>query len=173
MDKNITLFMKEDIILTEYNNENTEFDSYREEYEILQEEEKKKEDKKDDSSKAEKAKDIAKEILRSIKDLHTSDEDELLNHSNKVSKIITRAVISGSLIALRHPLIGLLTFLTGSVIKSAGNAGKRKKLLALYKSKLEFVEDKLGRVEDDKEKYELIKLKNELKSNIKKIQLVN
>jgi len=162
-----TLFIKNKY--NKHNNENTMFNSYKEEYEILKEEEKDT-DKKE--NKLDKAKDVAKELLKEIKDLHTSDEEELLSHSNKLSKIITRAIISGSLMAIGHPLLGLITFVTGSVIKAGGNAGKRKKLLELYKSKLEFVEDKLNRVEDDKEKYELIKLKNELKRNIKRIQIV-
>ena len=154
-------------LILEDANEN-EFDSFREEYYILKEEEKKEKGVKKVASKVDKG---AQGILKMIRSLHTTNDKNLIENMPEFSKIITRAIMVGGAWVI-NPTVGLITLFTTLVMKARNDTNKRDKLLRLYSGKLEYIEDKLGRVDEDKEKYELIKLKNKLKSDINKLKVL-
>lgn len=140
-----------------------EFDSYREEYLFLNEMNVKKAVKDVDKASA--------GIVKGIKNLYTTGEDHLLDNTMEFSKIITRAAIVGSTFAI-NPLLGLISAYTLHAVRMKNDAKKREKLIHLYTSKLEFVEDKIGKEDDDTKKLNLIKLKNKLHSDLQKIKVV-
>lgn len=140
-----------------------EFDSYREEYLCLQEIKKEKITKKIDNG--------VNAFVKAVKELYTTDEQHLIDHTMEFSKLITRAAIAGSIFYI-NPLMGLISAYTGYAIRKMNDAKKREKLMRLYKSKLEYIEGKIEKEEDDKKKYALIKLRNKLQSDLNKISVV-
>lgn len=115
---------------------------------------------------------VTKEIKNMIKSIYRTDDEHLSKGTTQLSKLIARAAITVGLfhIPVIGPVCSVIHFFTGLVLKNKNDAASRKRLEDMYKSKLEFVEDKIGRTDDDKEKYQLIKLKNELNSSIGKIK---
>lgn len=86
----------------------------------------------------------------------------------QLSRLIVRAVSIYGLFLI-NPLVGVIGFVTDRYIKRFHDIKQRNRLRKYYESKLEYIEEKIGRAEDEKEKYKLIKLKNTLRTNIKKI----
>jgi hypothetical protein len=166
-----------------------EFDSYREEYYFLEElkkEEDSKEDDKKDTSK-DKIKKVDKKATnaviilgKAIKSLYSTGDDHLVDGTLELSKVITRTIVvivgaasiatgTGFIAGLTTLLIGAIGHFTSLAVRRGNDAKRREKLMHMFKAKLEFVEDKIGRA-DDKEKEALIKIKHKLQSDIRKLE---
>jgi|GEM_PF-3038742 len=118
------------------------------------------------------AKEKGKKVLDLIKSIYTMKEDELLKTST-ISRLI-KVTVRASLIYgvfLINPLAGVITYYTDRYLKQKVSAEQRTKLLKVYTDKLEFVKHQLEKVEDDKERYKLIKIRSTLEANIKKIKV--
>ncbi|QXN70338.1 hypothetical protein INTERNEXUS_298 [Bacillus phage vB_BspM_Internexus] len=139
--------------------EHEEFDSYREEYFLL------KEGLATDVDKTTKG------IFNIIKKLHSSSDDRLIENMPDFSRLLTRCIIIGS-IAVISPVIGLITLYTSSAIRRRNDANRREKLIHLYSSKLEYIEDRLTRESDEKKRQNMIKMKNKLKSDLDKLKVI-
>jgi hypothetical protein len=138
------------------------FDSYREEYFFLEEiKQAKKAVKKVDN--------VGAMLMKTIKSLYKTDDKHLVEGTMELSKVITRVAVVGS-VAYINPVVGLIGFFTSLAIRRNNDAKRREKLMIMYKSKLEFVEDKIGRTEEDSKKQSLIKLKHKLNSDIDKLE---
>lgn len=120
-----------------------------------------------DKSKAKKLVDEGKEIVNLI--YKAKDEDFV---EGKIFPQLSRLIIRATAIYglfLINPLIGVIGFVTDRTLKRYNDVQQRKRLRKYYEAKLEYIEGKIDKCEEDKEKYKLIKLRNSLKSNIKKI----
>lgn len=142
------------------------FDSYREEYLFLEELKQAKKQAKNGVKKVDNAGAV---LIKAIKNLYKTDDKHLVEGTMELSKVITRVAIVGG-IAYVNPVIGLISFFTSLAIRRNNDAKRREKLMIMYKSKLEFVEDKIGRENDDSKKQSLIKLKHKLNSEIDKLE---
>lgn len=140
-----------------------EFDSYLEEKVFLEEESK--------VTKTAKSADRAGiSLLKSIKSLYSTNDEHLVEGTMELSKIITRVVIVRALFLI-NPMVGVIAFFTGLAIRKNNDIKNRQKLMRMYKSKLEYIEDKIPRVTDDKEKEGLIRIKHRLKDDIHKLEI--
>jgi hypothetical protein len=160
-----------------------EFDSYREEYIFLNEmksEGKKKSNLADKAGKSaqkviKKTDNVAVTLGKAIKALYSTNDEHLVEGTMELSKIITRfAVLAAG--AYVFPaglfvsgLVGVIGHFTGLALRRSNDAKRREKLMQMYKAKLEFVEDKIPKVEDDKQKQSLLKLKHKLNADIEKL----
>lgn len=120
-----------------------------------------------DKSKAKALVDEGKAIIKMIYSM--KDEDFV---EGKIFPQLSRLLVRATTIYglwLINPVVGVIGFVTDRYIKRFHDIKQRTRLHKYYESKLEYVEEKIARVEDEKEKYKLIKLKNALKTNIKKI----
>jgi hypothetical protein len=140
-----------------------EFDSYREEQQILNEVDVKSVVRKTDKSVG--------IIKNAINKLHSTKETNLVDNMPELSKLITRAIIVRASFAV-NPAVGLITLFTTIAIKNHNDKKKREKLINMYSAKLEFVEGKMDKEEDDKEKLNLIKMRNKLRSDLEKLKRV-
>jgi len=154
-----TLLLREDI----------EFDSIREEYEFLEDMKSiKKVAKNVDNATA-----IAgKAIVNIVKGLHRTNENNLVEGMPELSKLMTRAIIVRGAFFI-NPVVGLITLFTTIALKSHNDKKEREKLRNLYTAKLEFIEGKLNKLEDDNdEKLKLLQLKNKLKTDLEKLKRI-
>jgi hypothetical protein len=152
-----------------------EFDSYREEQEFLSEIRLLKEESKAQGA-VKKADGVAATLMKAIKSLYRTGDDHLVEGTMELSKIITRFAVLATGVAVFpagafvSALVGAIGHFTLRAIRQGNDAKNREKLLRMYKSKLEFIEDKIGRTEKDDQKEQLIKIKHKLKSDIDKLE---
>jgi hypothetical protein len=154
------------LLLDDIRNDEDLFDSYREEHYFLEE---LKQAKKEAKKTVKKVDNAGVVLIKTIKSLYKTDDKHLVEGTMELSKVITRVAVVGG-IAYVNPVIGLISFFTALAIRRNNDAKRREKLMIMYKSKLEFVEDKIGRTEDDSKKQSLIKLKHKLNSEIEKLE---
>lgn len=157
-------------LFLEFNNRNIN-ESYEDIDMLLEETKVKKMIKKAedtiDKSKVKKVVEEGKDLINLI--YKTKDEDFVQGKIlPKLSRLIVRATTIYGLYLI-NPVIGVIGFVTDRTLKRYNDTQQRKRLLQYYKAKLEYVEGKIEKCDDDKEKYKLIKLRNTLKSNIRKI----
>lgn len=114
----------------------------------------------------------AKEILSIIKSVYKMDEKDLANAVTirKVVKLTIRSAFTYG-VFLANPVAGILTFIVDKHISKKTEIEQREQLLKLYRDQLKFVEERLEKVENPKERYKLIKIKSSLESNIDKLTL--
>lgn len=157
-------------LFLEFNNK--DIDESYEDIDMLLEETKvkkmvKKAEEIKDKSKVKKVVDEGKEIVKLI--YNTKDEDFVEGKIfPQLSRLIVRATTIYGLFLI-NPLVGVIGFVTDRTLKRYSNIQQRKRLRKYYEAKLEYVEGKIEKCEDDKEKYKLIKLRNTFKSNINKL----
>lgn len=123
--------------------------------------------KKFSDSKVKKVIDEGKSLIKMIYSMKDEDfvEGKFFPH---LSRVIVRATTIYGL-WLINPLIGVLGFVVDKCLKKYSDIRQRQRLRKYFQAKLEYVEGKIDKADDDKEKYKLIKLRNTLKSNLRKI----
>jgi hypothetical protein len=149
--------------------ESGEFDSLVEEYEIIQE---MKRIKKAVKSIDKTASVAGKSLLKSVRTLHSSKDENLIERTPELSKIITKAVLIGGTMYI-NPVIGLISLFTSFAIKKNNDTKRRQQLRDMYSAKLEFLEGKINKLEEDSdEKLRLIKLRNKLRTDLEKLKRI-
>jgi hypothetical protein len=150
-------------------NENVEFDSFMEEYEYLQEMKKIKQIAKS----VDKASNVAvKSLINGVRGLHSTKDENLVERTPELSKVITKAIVIGGTFSV-NPVLGLITLFTSMAVKNKNDANRRQKLRDMYSAKLEFLEGKINKLEeDDEEKLRLIKLRNKLRTDLEKLKRI-
>lgn len=101
-----------------------------------------------------------------------ASRDEIMTNHVKVSTIIKRILSTGALYLI-HPAVGLLYLFVTTALKKKLTVREQEKILADLKLELEICEEKINdatNAGDKKGKYELMRLRNELKKNILRIQ---
>lgn len=123
--------------------------------------------KKFNDSKVKKLIDEGKSLVKMI--YTVKDEDFVEGKAfPMISRLLVRTIAITGMFML-HPAIGIIGFTTNKFLKKEITRKQRTRLSNFYKAKLEYIEDKLAKEEDDKEKYKLIKIRNSLNNNLKKI----
>lgn len=119
-----------------------------------------------------KIKDVVAEGKSIIKLVYTMKDEDFIE--GKVFPQLSRLIVRAASIYglwLVNPMLGVLGFVTDRYIKKYNEIGQRKRLRKYYEAKLEYIESKIEKEDDEKEKYKLIKMRNAFKSNLKKLDV--
>lgn len=103
---------------------------------------------------------------------NSAREDIVTDAFPKLSKMIRRATVLGAGFAI-DPAIGAITVLVQYVLSKKSKESERKRLLSELKRELEIVEEKIRDADsssDRKQKYELMRLKHKLQTDIDRIK---
>lgn len=106
------------------------------------------------------------------KDIIGANRDEIMSNHIKVSTIV-KGVLKSGIVTLIHPVAGLVYMCTKLILKGKLRTREREKILADLKLELEICEEKINdatNAGDKQKKYELMRLRNELKRSILRLQ---
>jgi hypothetical protein len=119
-----------------------------------------------------KVKDIVAEGKSIIKLIYSMKDEDFIE--GKVFPQLSRLVVRAASIYglwLINPMVGVLGFVTDRYIKRYTEIKQRKRLRNYYEAKLEYIEGRIEKEDDEKQKYKLIKMRNAFKSNLKKLDV--
>ena len=117
-------------------------------------------------------------VLKSIKSLYKTKDSNLVEGVPELSKVITRTAVAigaASTIAtggLAGPLVAVIALYTTHAIKNSNDTKRRGQLLTMYSTKLEYTTDRIDKEDDPKAKYQLMKVRDKLKSDINKLKVI-
>lgn len=100
--------------------------------------------------------------------------DEIVeNNYPKLSKMIKRAIALGAIATVLDPTLAAISVVVGYTIKKKGDFKEKRRLLSELNKELEIVEAKIQDAEssgDRKEKYQLMRLRQKLKTGIDRVK---
>lgn len=114
------------------------------------------------------------DTLKSMRDNMRNQKRDMIVQNNfpKLSKLIKRAITVGAAFAI-NPAIAGISLMTMFVLSKHGTESEKRKLLMELNRELEIVNAKIQDADsngDKKEKYELMRLKHKIQTNIDKIK---
>lgn len=101
-----------------------------------------------------------------------ASREELINNRTKLSTVIKRVTVVG-VSAYLNPILGLIALYTQVVVRKGLKEREKNRILADIKGELEIVEEKIKDADnnnDRNKKYELMRLRRELKKQEEKIR---
>ena len=115
------------------------------------------------------------DTLKEIRDNARNEKRDAIVEENypKLSKMIKKALALGSIAAVLDPIIAAITFVVGYTIKKKGDFKEKRRLLSELNNELEVCEAKIQDAEangDKTEKYNLIRLRQKLRTSIDKVK---
>lgn len=135
------------------------------------EKDKEHEEHKVNASKKEKA----KNAFKFVKNAANMSDAELEGSSKKrlLARKAIRVGISGIATGagfMLNPILGLIAATTSIVANTKVNANERDNLIRLYSDKLDYLNSKIEKEDNDEEKYKLKRLASKLETDIKKLE---
>ena len=127
-----------------------------------------------DKRASDKIDSASKGVVETIKQITVGDtQEEIINNKTKVSSVVKKAITLGTGWVIA-PTITLLGAFTYAILRKKLKKEEKQKILADLKLELELCETKIQDAEsagEKEKKYQLIRLRNELKRSIHKIQV--
>jgi hypothetical protein len=109
----------------------------------------------------EKTKGVAITVKNLIASVYKMKDDDFVEGKffPTVSRMLVRGAAVCGVFACGGPIAGCIAFTANSAIKKAVDMKQRKRLMDYYDTKSKWLEEKIGKEDNDKTKYELMKMK--------------